>query len=260
VTPEVVWLIIVAEVGLMMGSFLNVCIHRLPLGESIVLPASHCPRCMHPLRWHDNLPLIGYLVLRGRCRHCREPISIRYPIIELATGMLFIAVYVVYGPGWVMVQRLVFGSAMIVLFMIDLEHQILPNVITLPGIVIGLAFSVILPPGVRDALIGIAAGGGVLYLIAEAWYRLRGEDAMGMGDVKMLAMIGAFLGWKLMIVTLLLSSTVGSIVSIALIGGGRATMKTRVPYGVFLAAGALVAAFVGDRMIEWYLSTYWPTI
>lgn len=257
-TPDALVLTLVAIVGLAAGSFLNVCIHRLPRGESISMPASHCPRCAHPLRWHDNVPLVGYAILRGRCRHCAEPISVRYPLVELACGLLFVATFVAFGPGWLFATRTIFGCAMIVLFMIDLEHQILPNIITLPGVAAGLAFSLVAPPGLRDSLIGAVAGGGVLFLIAEAWYRLRGIDAMGMGDVKMLAMIGAFLGWKLMIVTLFLSSVVGALVSVALMAGRRATWTTAIPYGVFLAGGAIVASFAGDRMVAWYLSIYWP--
>jgi leader peptidase (prepilin peptidase)/N-methyltransferase len=251
-------LLLAAVVGLCVGSFLNVCIHRLPRGESINMPASYCPRCRHPLRWYDNVPVLGFMLLRGRCRHCAEPISVRYPIIEVCTAVLFVVSYAVYGPTWMLVSRVLFGCAMIVLFMIDLEHQILPNVITLPGIVAGLAFSVVTPPGPRDAFIGALAGGGILFLIAEAWYRLRGVEAMGMGDVKMLAMIGAFLGWPLMIVTLFLSSTVGSLISVGLMASKKATWTTAVPYGVFLAAGAVAAMFAGDALIHWYVSVYWP--
>jgi leader peptidase (prepilin peptidase) / N-methyltransferase len=258
VTPAFAPLAIAAALGLVVGSFLNVCIYRLPRGESINLPASHCPLCGHPLRWRDNVPVLGYLLLGGRCRHCRGPISVQYPLVEVATAGLFVAAVSIHGVSWLGAARVVFGCAMIVLCMIDLEHQILPNVITLPGILAGLAFSLVASPGFRDAVIGVLAGGGILFLIAEVWYRLRRIEAMGMGDVKMLAMIGAFLGWKLMIVTLFLSSVVGAVVSVALLASRRATWTTAVPYGVFLAGGAVAASFAGDALIAWYLSIYWP--
>jgi leader peptidase (prepilin peptidase)/N-methyltransferase len=242
--------------GLAVGSFLNVCIHRLPRRESLNWPASHCTACSRPLAWYENLPLVSWLVLRGRCRTCREAISPMYPAVEAITGALFVAGYVIYGLTPLLAVRLLFTCAMIVLFAIDLRHHILPNVITLPGIVAGFALSFMLPPGWVASLIGLLAGGGVLFAIAEAYYRLRGIEGLGMGDVKMLAMIGAFLGWQLMLVTLVLASFAGSLVGIGLMLSGRGGMKAALPFGTFLAVGALVAAVTGDQLLAWYLGLY----
>ncbi len=242
--------------GLIVGSFLNVCIHRLPFHESVVWPASRCPSCRAGLKAYDNIPVISYLMLRGRCRTCGEPISLRYPVIELLTAAMFLAALLFFDPP-MLYQRLLFGCAMIVLFVIDLEHRILPDVITLPGIVLGFVFSLFMPPGWKDSLIGIIVGGGSLWLMGEAYFRLRHEEGMGFGDVKMLAMIGAFLGWKLMLLTLMLSSFLGSIIGVGMIVLRRGDMKYALPFGTFLAVGALVASAVGDRIIEWYTSFYY---
>jgi leader peptidase (prepilin peptidase)/N-methyltransferase len=242
--------------GLAVGSFLNVCIHRLPRRESISRPPSHCPACKRPLAWIDNVPIVSYLALKGRCRQCGARISPRYLLVELMTAAMFVAACATFEPGWLLAARLVFGCAMIVLFMIDLEHQLLPNVITLPGILAGLAFSLVAPPGLRDSLIGLAVGGGILFAIAEGYYRLRGEEGMGMGDVKMLAMIGAFLGWQLTIVTFVLSSIAGACVGLLVIASKRGDMKYALPFGTFLASAALVASLAGDRIVAWYLSRY----
>lgn len=242
--------------GLAVGSFLNVCIHRLPRRESINFPASHCPRCRTPIRWVHNVPVVGYLVLGGRCASCRAPISVQYPLVEAATGILFAAHGWVFGLEPILAVRLVFCAAMIVLFVIDLHHHILPNVITVPGLVAGLAASAVLPPGWRDALIGATLGGGLLWGIAEAYYRIRGEDGLGFGDVKMLAMIGAFLGWKLVLLTLVLSSLAGAIVGVGLLLSGRGSMKYALPYGTFLAVAALVASLSGLPLVEWYMGFY----
>lgn len=249
-------LVLVALFGLAVGSFLNVCIHRLPRRESIQRPASHCPRCGHLLRWYENIPLVSYLTLRGRCRECRERISPVYPAVELATALIFLGSFLLFGPGLLFVSRTLFACAMIVLFFIDLRHQILPNVITVPGIAAGFAFSLVTPPGWGSSLIGIALGGGALLGLAEAYYWVRGEEGLGMGDVKMLAMIGAFLGWKLMLLTLVLSSFLGSLVGLGLIMAGKGTMKYALPFGTFLAAGALVSSVIGDGIVQWYQSLY----
>lgn len=241
--------------GLCVGSFLNVCIHRLPAGTSIVFPASRCPACGHALSWTDNIPVVSYLALRGRCRYCEVPISMRYPIVEALTCGVFVLHGFVFGPTPLLAVRLAFACALIVLFAIDLEHQILPNVITLPGIVAGFVSSLFLPPGPVLSLAGIAVGGGILWAIAEGWYRLRKVEAMGFGDVKMLAMVGAFLGVKLVVLTFVLSSFIGGLVATALVVSRRADMATKVPYGTMLAAAALVASLYGDRLVAWYLST-----
>jgi leader peptidase (prepilin peptidase)/N-methyltransferase len=246
----------IAILGLAIGSFLNVCIHRLPSKSSIVQPPSSCPHCHYQLRWIDNIPVLSYAMLGGRCRQCKAPISIRYPIVEILTMGMFVLHYLVLGPDILLVPRLLFACAMIVLFAIDLEHHLLPNVITLPGIIVGLAFSAMLPPGIVDALIGVLVGGGILWLIGEAYYRYSGQEGMGGGDVKMLAMIGAFLGWKLVILTLILSSLLGSIIGVAVIAARRGGMKHALPYGTFLSLAALVASLYGSRIVDWYVGLY----
>ena len=242
--------------GLIVGSFLNVCIYRLPRHESVTWPGSHCTACNRPLAWYENIPVISWLVLRGRCRTCGERISSIYPIVEAITGAVFVASYFIYGPTPLLAARLLFATGLIVLFFIDLRHHILPNVITIPGAVIGFALSFLLPPGWVASLIGLIAGGGLLFAIAEAYYRWRGVEGLGMGDVKMLAMIGAFLGWQLMLVTLVLASFAGSLLGMALIASGRGTMKLALPFGTFLAVGALAAAVIGEPLLDWYLGMY----
>ena len=249
-------LTILIVLGLAVGSFLNVCIYRLPRGESLALPPSRCPGCEYRLRWFDNIPVVSYALLAGRCRKCRSRISFRYPLIELATMALFVIHGEVFGWSALLVPRLLFACAMIVLFAIDLEHHLLPNVITLPSIAIGLISSAVLPPGIVDALIGVVVGGGVLWLIGEAYFRYSGHEGMGGGDVKMLAMIGAFLGWKLVLVTLVLSSVAGSLIGLFVILIKRGGMKYALPYGTFLALGALVASLAGDQIVNWYVSLY----
>ena len=248
--------VLCVALGLCIGSFLNVCIHRLPRSESVISPPSRCPECGHGIRWCDNLPVLGYLILRGRCRDCRAPFSMAYPAVEIATGVLFLVHYLWYGWQPLLAVRLLFGSTMIVLFMIDLRYRILPNTITLSGIVAGLAFSLVLPPGWPASVLGILVGGGVLFGVGELYYRVRGEEGLGMGDVKMLAMIGAFLGWQQTIVTLVLSSFLGSLIGLGLIARGQGTMKYALPFGSFLAIGAIVAGLVGDSLLEWYWTFY----
>lgn len=243
--------------GLIVGSFLNVCIYRLPRRQSLNWPGSHCTSCERALSWYENIPLVSWMALRGRCRTCGERISVIYPIVELVTGALFVTGYAIYGWTPLLAVRLAFACAMVVLFAIDLRHHILPNVITVPGIVIGLLVSLFLPtPGWRSSLIGLIAGGGVLFVIAEAYYRFRGVEGLGMGDVKMLSMIGAFLGWELMLVTLILASFAGSIIGVGVIATGRGGMKAALPFGTFLAVGALTAAVAGDALIDWYIGFY----
>ncbi len=249
-------LVLAALFGLVIGSFLNVCIYRLPLDQSIVWPASRCPGCGRELPWYENIPVASYLALRARCRGCGGHISVVYPLVELATASMFVVWYWMFGPTPLLVIRLIFGCAMIVLLMIDLQHQILPNEITLPGIPAGLAASVFLAPGWRDALAGALAGGGFLWLVAWGYERLRGREGLGFGDVKMLAMIGAFLGWKLMLLTLVFASFTGSFVALLLMAAGRADWQSKLPLGTFLALAALPVSVAGDRIVAWYLGFY----
>jgi leader peptidase (prepilin peptidase) / N-methyltransferase len=256
VTIEPVELGIVVFLGLAIGSFLNVVVHRLPRGESLVSPGSRCPSCGTALGAFDNIPVISYAVLLGRCRRCRTPISPRYPLVELATAALFVAHYFVFGWTPLLAVRLLFASAMVALFFIDLEHRLLPDLITLPGIVVGLGASLFLPPGIRDALIGAFAGGGVLWAIGEAYYRYAGQEGMGGGDVKMLAMIGAFLGWQQVLITLVFSSIAGSVIGLIVIALRRGDMKYALPFGTFLSLAALAASLYGAPMINWYIGLY----
>jgi leader peptidase (prepilin peptidase)/N-methyltransferase len=250
-------LLFVGVLGAIIGSFLNVCIYRLPRERSIVRPGSACPRCGRPLSWRDNIPVISYLVLRGRCRGCRGAISMRYPLVELLTASMFVAAWLAYGPTALFASRVVFGSALIALFAIDLEHHLLPNPITLGGIAAGLAFSLFTAPGWKSALAGTLIGGGVLFVIAEAYYRLRHEEGLGMGDVKMLGMIGAFLGWKLTLVALMMASVAGSLVGLGVIVTRRGSLKYALPFGSFLALGAGLAIAVGPSVLKWYLGLWW---
>jgi leader peptidase (prepilin peptidase)/N-methyltransferase len=250
---ERLWWLAAAAFGAIVGSFLNVCIHRLPRHASIVWPSSACPACHRPLSWFENIPLASYLALGGRCRTCGSRISSRYPVVEALTAVMFAVGWWYYGPGVLLASRVVLGCALIVLFAIDLEHHLLPNVITLPGIVAGFLFGCFTEPGWTGSLAGIALGGGLLFAIAEVYYRIRGEEGLGMGDVKMLAMIGAFLGWKLTMVTLMLASICGSVIGVVVIATRRGSMRSALPFGTFLALGAAGAATVGPRLLSWYL-------
>jgi len=250
----IVW---VGVFGLMVGSFLNVVIGRLPAGESIVSPGSRCPACRTPIRWFDNIPALSYLLLGGRCRACGEGISIRYPLVELATGVAFMLQAVVFlDEPVVLGQRIVFTGMLVALFGTDLETQRLPNVITLPGILVGLAFSTVVPPGVVACALGAALGAAILALIRWGWERATGVEGMGLGDVKMIAMIGAFLGWQQVWVVLFLSSIAGAVIGVALAALGGRSMQTKLPFGTFLALAAYAASLVGDNLVTWYLGLY----
>jgi leader peptidase (prepilin peptidase)/N-methyltransferase len=244
---------IAAAFGALVGSFLNVCIYRLPLGKSVAWPASACPHCGRLLSWYENIPVVSWLLLRGRCRTCAAAIGVRYPAIEALTAAMFGLAWWYYGPSVLLASRLVFGCALIVLFAIDLEHHLLPNVITLPGIAVGFVFSFFAEPGWMASLIGALVGGGSLFGVAEVYYRIRHEEGLGMGDVKMLAMVGAFLGWKLTLLTLMLASLSGTVIGLLLIVSGRGGMKYALPFGTFIALGAAAAATVGPAVVDWYL-------
>jgi leader peptidase (prepilin peptidase) / N-methyltransferase len=254
--PAAFLTVVAGALGAIVGSFLNVCIYRLPLGKSIVWPASACPACGRELSWYENIPVLSFLVLRARCRTCAAPISFRYPLVEALTAVMFAGAWWYYGPQPLLASRLILGCALLVLFAIDLEHHLLPNAITLPGIVVGLLFSFLTEPGWEASLIGILVGGGVLFGVAEAYYRVRHEEGLGMGDVKMLAMIGAFLGWKLALLTLMMASLGGTLIGVLLIVTRRGSMKYALPFGTFLALGAAAAATVGPALLDWYLGLW----
>jgi leader peptidase (prepilin peptidase)/N-methyltransferase len=243
-----------AVLGLIVGSYLNVVIYRLPRRMSTVLPRSRCPACGAPIGARDNLPVVSWLLLGGRCRACRAPISPRYPLIEAATAALFVGCVLCFQVTIAALAAALFGAVLIALAAIDVEHLLLPDRLTLPGIVIGLALSPFLPfGGLRSALLGAALGAGVLLAISGGWLLLRGEEGMGLGDVKMLAMIGAFLGWKGMVVTLFSASLLGALVGVVLLGRSRAGLKTKLPFGAFLSLGGLFALFAGAPLVDLYL-------
>ena len=248
---------LIGLLGLFVGSFLNVCIYRLPLGRTVLWGRSHCPDCDRQIRAWENVPVVSWLVLRGRCAGCRAPISMQYPVIELIVGLLFAGGAWLYGPTLLLVARLIFACAMVVLFMIDLQHRILPNVITLPGIVVGLAFSLVLPPGFRAALIGAVACSLILFGMGELVSRVLGKEALGFGDVKMTAMMGAFLGWQLTLVALFLASFLGSVIGIGLVAVTR-DRDYQIPLGSFLAIGAVAAAVAGEPLLNWYVGRMFP--
>lgn len=240
-------------VGLVAGSFLNVVVHRLPRAVSTVRPSSRCPYCGAGIRPLDNVPVVSYLLLRGRCRACGAPISPRYPLVELLTALLFVACALAFGPSLEAVASAVFCCLLIVLAAIDLEHFTLPDRITLPGVVLGLGLQVWLPrTTLLEALLGTLVGAGFLILLINAWFWLREEESMGLGDVNMLAMIGAFLGWKGVASTLLFATLTGAVTGLALVATRRLTMKGRLPFGFFLALGALISLFAGEPLYRWY--------
>ena len=266
--------------GLCIGSFLNVCIARLPLDISIVSPRSRCPKCEKLIASYDNIPLLSYALLGGRCRKCRTSISLRYPGVEGLTGIVSLLLALQYGisPAWAV--YLLFSASMIVLVLIDLDHRILPDVITLNGIWIGILLMLYLASpnpfaarlyafaglevsnpyvlALTGSLAGVAFGGGLLWFVREAFFRLRGIEGMGFGDVKMMAMVGAFLGLPLTLLTILLGSVLGSVIGIVVIkvfGKGR---DYELPFGTFLGGGAIIAVLYGDWLIRLYLANFFP--
>jgi leader peptidase (prepilin peptidase) / N-methyltransferase len=250
--------------GAVIGSFLNVCIVRIPHGTSVIQPSSHCPTCKNAIRFYDNVQLISYFFLLGRCRSCGARISPRYVVVELLMALLAVALYREFGLGLAFIAAFVFVASLIVISFIDLEVRIVPDVISLPGIVVGLLFSVIgryliqdpseLIPSPLSALIGILLGGGFLLALAWAYEAFTGVEGMGGGDIKLLAMIGAFLGWPSIPVTLFLSSLGGSVIGLTAMmikGVGR---KYALPFAPFLCLGALLYVFFGRQLIDFYLS------
>jgi leader peptidase (prepilin peptidase) / N-methyltransferase len=261
--------------GLVIGSFLNVVILRLPHGTSISLPRSRCPQCKKLIAWYDNVPIFSYLALRGRCRHCQKPISARYPLVEAITGLLSVLLYFKFGLGPEWFIYLAFSGALLVLGFIDLDHRILPDPITLNGIWIGVLTSVYLAqpsPAVATilratgvqvtnprltaffgSLLGIVFGGGLLWAVAEAYLRLRGVEGMGFGDVKMMAMVGAFLGAPLALLTIMIGSLLGSIIGIAFIRFADKTREYELPFGTFLSFAGIISVLYGETLVRLYV-------
>lgn len=263
--------------GLIIGSFLNVCIHRLPRGESVVSPRSHCPGCNHLIAAYDNIPLLSYLLLRGKCRHCHARISPLYFSVELTTGLLFLFLYLIFGLTVALAKFAVLTALLVVLTVTDWQTRLLPDRVTFPGMILGLLFSQVTPVGdgggrillalvagmkevpwrldsLLDSLLGAVAGGGLLYLLGELYFRFRHKEGMGLGDVKMMAMAGFFLGPKLVLLTIWLASISG-----ALLGGSFILLSRRdwrsfeLPFGCFLGVAALVTVVWGKNILYWYL-------
>jgi len=240
--------------GALVGSFLNVCIFRLPKEESIIWPGSHCPYCKKSIKFYDNIPLISYLLLWGKCRHCKKPISFQYPLVEGITALSSLFLIMRFGPSLSYIIYFAFVAALIVITVIDLYHQIILDIISLPGIGVGLLTSFLNPRiTFLDSLIGVLLGGGSLFLVATLYQWLFKREGMGGGDVKLLAMIGAFLGWKAVILTILLSSLIGSITGIIIMVLKGKNFRYAIPFGPFLSLGAVIALFYGQDLIQWYL-------
>jgi leader peptidase (prepilin peptidase)/N-methyltransferase len=244
--------------GLILGSFVNVLIYRLPIGRSVVFPRSRCPACGVAIAPYDNIPLLSYLLLlRGRCRYCGAGISPRYPLVEALIGTASLVAYLRHGPSLEYAVELAFVSAMVALVVIDYRHRILPDAITVSGTAAGLLLA-----GPRealsfwDSLAGALAGGGLLFLVAEVYFRLRKLEGLGMGDVKMMAMVGSFLGWKAVLLTIFLGSLGGSVVGVLLMAFQGRTLKTTLPFGTFLGVAAAVAIFAGEPLLHWYTSLF----
>ena len=239
--------------GLCIGSFLNVCIYRVPISKSIVYPPSSCPGCGYSIRFYDNIPILSYLWLRGKCRQCRTPISLRYPIVELMSGLFAVCAFLKFGFTGEALVYYVFIITLVVITYIDLDHQIIPDVISIPGIPVFFlaAFAI---PGMtwKDSLLGLLAGGGSLYLIAVTYQFVSKKEGMGGGDIKLLAMIGVLIGWKGVLFTIFVASAVGTLIGIIIMVHSRKDMKLAVPFGPFLSIGAMTYIFFGDIIILWY--------
>jgi leader peptidase (prepilin peptidase) / N-methyltransferase len=247
------WYVIAAALGAVIGSFLNVCIYRLPRGESIVWPGSHCPACAASIAWYDNVPVLSYLCLLGRCRKCHVPISIRYPVVEGMNAAGYAIILATFGPTWTAVLYGILFSALLVVAGTDLTHKTIPNVVTLPGIALGLlGAATVLPIDPLNALLGVLVGGGILWALAWASPYLFGREGMGGGDIKLVAMIGAFLGWKPALLTIMIGSLTGSVIGIGLIALRFMKRDEYIPFGPFLVFGALVSLFFAQPLLDWY--------
>jgi leader peptidase (prepilin peptidase)/N-methyltransferase len=273
---EIVIVAVVFLFGLLIGSFLNVCILRIPREESVVMPPSHCPACGAGIKPYDNIPVLSWMVLRGRCRKCKAPISPQYPAVELLTGLLFVGCYLMFGLSIEALKWAVFAALLVVLTVTDLRERILPDVVNFTGLGLGLLLSLFTLPvdgsagwmagrvfglelpvpvlSLADALIGAAAASGLLWIVAEGYFRLRGREGMGLGDVKMMAMAGAFLGLQRAMLTILLGSLLGSLIGSAVIAFRHKGRDFELPFGTFLGAGAILVVFFGSATLDWYRS------
>jgi len=240
--------------GTVVGSFLNVCICRMPKDESIISPPSHCPQCSCQIRWYENIPVVSYLFLRGKCRGCGAHISLQYPLVELLNGFLTLLLFLRFGPSPAFAVYFLFCSALVVITFIDIEHQIIPDEISLSGIPIGFILSFFLKEhSWLNSLFGILLGGGTLLLVAYCYQRLTGKDGMGGGDIKLLAMMGAFLGWQAVLFIIFASSFVGSVIGISMMLFQKKDARLAIPFGPYLAFAAIIYIFYGKPLIRWYL-------
>lgn len=284
--PDVVGFILVGVFGAAVGSFLNVVIHRVPREESIVFPNSACPKCGAAIKQYDNIPILSWLLLRGKCRGCEEPISIRYPAVELLNAVLWLLVFWQFGLSPLLPVGLVLVSVIVALMFIDAEHMILPNAITYPFLLFALSVRLVLPlvfggavfsdmsysplsgilveypaaaVSLLGAILGAAAGGGSLWIVGEVWKRFRGVEAMGLGDVKMMFGVGALLGWRLSLLSIFIAAFAGAIVGGVLIASKKdKSLQTQIPFGIFLGIGSIAAFLFGERIIVWYVNNFIP--
>jgi len=239
--------------GLVVGSFLNVCIYRLPRDLSIVRPRSRCPSCEGTIRWYDNLPVLSYLLLRGRCRHCGASIPVRYPAVECATALVSWVCFRRFGPGWEYLLYFVYAAALLTVSVIDLDHRIIPDEISLPGIAAGLLLAALTPfNSLLDALIGALLGGGFLVVVGLAYEAFRKQEGIGGGDIKLLAMIGAFTGWKGALFAIFGGSLIASILGVGLMIVRRADGKLPIPFGPFLSGASFLHILVGNQLVQAY--------
>ncbi len=236
--------------GLIWGSFFNVCIYRMPLSKSVVTGRSSCTQCQAKIAWYDNIPVLSYLLLKGKCRQCKAPFSIQYPLIELATGLIFVSIYLYLGLNLYALWATVFCCNLFVISVIDFHHQIIPDELSLGGIVLGFLFTFFLPNiSWIDSLIGILIGGGSFFLVAFLYEKIAKQEGLGGGDVKMLGMIGAWLGYKSILPVIVLSSTFGAIVGVVMMLAKRGQLRTAIPFGPFLALGAFLFLFWGPEIM-----------
>lgn len=252
---NLICLSIVFLFGLIIGSFLNVCIYRLPQSKSIVFPGSMCTQCGTKIPFYDNIPVISYLILGGKCRFCKTGISPRYPIVELITGLMAAGLFLKFGVSPEMPIYFIFIASLLVVTFIDIDYQIIPDIISIPGILIFFAASFLLSDITYiDSILGILAGGGTLYAIAWGYAAIKKKEGMGGGDIKLLAMIGAAIGWKGVVFTIFVSSTVGSVIGVIVMALTEKNMKLTIPFGPFLSMGAMAYIFFGPALIHWYLN------
>ena len=238
--------------GLMVGSFSNVCVYRIPRRESIAFPGSHCPNCNHAIAWYDNIPLFSWLILRAKCRHCAVPISARYPFLELLMGLSWAALAWKFGPTMVLLQAFVLVSLLWILSLIDFETGFLPDVLTLPGVVVGLGFAWWLGY-LESALWGAVAGYGVFWLVAKLFLLATGREGMGYGDFKLLAMLGAFMGWQALPFIIFVSSFVGAVVGLLYLKWADKDRHTEIPFGPYLAMAGMIWFVWGDALLQAYM-------